>query len=133
MKRKIFFFSQTRENINIYFTSVFSSGSETPKGLFCQLHLSIHYLKPLIHFRVTGGQRHCQLALGDSGVQPWINHQLVTGLTRRDKQPFILTLAPTGNLESLINFLDLGASHLNLLLWGNSANHWPPCCRLLDL
>ena len=34
---------------------------------------------------------------------PWTGRQTITGRTHRDRQPFMLTFTPMGNLESTIN------------------------------
>ena len=61
---------------------------------------SMHYLKPLILFRVTSRS---QLTLGDGGVRPGIRRKFIIGLTHWEKQPFTLTFTPADNLEYPIN------------------------------
>ncbi len=41
--------------------------------------------------------------IGQGRGAPWTSHQFIARLTYRDKQPFTLTVTPTGNLESPVN------------------------------
>lgn len=48
-----------------------------------------------------------QLTLGEGRGAPWRGHKFITGLTHRDKHPFVLTFTPKGNVESPITCLPL--------------------------
>lgn len=81
------------------------------------------------------------LALARSGGTHWTGHQLITGLTQWNKQPFTLLFTPTDKLEQPLNLHNCGRrlehpegthaanstynSPVNqtVLMWGDSLNH----------
>ncbi len=77
-----------------------------------------------------GGLESIPADIGRWQGTPWTSQRLITELTYRDKQPFMLTFTPMGNLESHLHVFGLertwypGIEPRIFLLWGNSANHW---------
>ena len=56
-----------------------------------------------------GGRSQSGRTLGERrGTAAWTDGQFITALTHGDKQPFMLTFAPTGSLESPINLRVFG-------------------------
>lgn len=76
--------------------------------------LSIRYLR-----RVIGAWSRSRLTLGERRRAHWTGRQSISVLINRDRRPFTLKFAPTGNLELLINlicmFLDCYSSLVDRL------------------
>ena len=109
--------------------------------IFSQSRLScaINYTYDVCHFTGYPFQGHrrwrwFQLTLVEGRATLWISFQFITGLIYREKQPFTLTFASTGNLEQP-NFSACN-KHANstqpsaFLLCSNSAKH---CAAILQI
>jgi len=73
------------------------------QNIFISTFIHFHFCNHLSCWWSRGGWSLSQLTLGERQGIPWTGHQAITGLTRRDRQPFTLTFSRMDNLESPIN------------------------------
>ncbi len=75
-----------------------TADAQTKSYLF--INSFIYYPEPLSFLQGRGGLGPIPAYPGRRRGSPWTSRQFITGLTYGDKQPFMLTFAPTINLES---------------------------------
>ena len=73
------------------------------RGCFFSAPSVVNVLTSILYTLVLCGANP-RLTLGERQVTPWTGCQSVTGLTCRDKQPFMLTFTPTGNQSNRQSF-----------------------------